>query len=115
MVLFSSWILLFLGVCTAWLAVLAGEFAEDIVRDGLCKPEIVEDHKDLAYTTAILFTFALICDFGRNWIKNRGLALSISIIVPVLYLVGAVILVLTGGYGGDLVYEQGAAVQKICD
>lgn len=113
-VLSLSWILLFLGVCFAWLTVLAGEFAEDIVRSSLCKLDVLEDHKNLGYTTAILFSVALVFDIGKSWIKHSILRLLLTIATAIIYLTGSAILILTGKYGGSLVYDQGAAVEKNC-
>lgn len=111
--LFSSWVLLFLGVCSAWLAVIAGEFAEDIVRSGLCKPEVLEQHKALAYSAASVFSAALILDIGRMWVKRRAKFFLSSAIV-LFYSAGVVLLILAGGHGASLVYEQGAAVERVC-
>jgi uncharacterized membrane protein len=113
--LFSSWVLLLLGVICAWFAVLAGEVAEDIVRSGLCKPDILEQHKDLAYSAATLFSMGLVLDFGKIWIKNfRGIAF-VTTAYCILYLAATVLLILTGGFGAELVYEQGAAVERVCN
>lgn len=114
--LVSAWILLLLGVCSAWIAVIAGEVAEDIVRNRLCMPEVLEHHKDLAYITATLFSIALLIDFFKAALKETFFANSSIVqgIMALLYIAATVILIFTGGYGADLVYEQGAAVERSC-
>lgn len=107
--------LLLLGVVCAWLAVFAGEIAKDIVQPQLCEPDMLEEHKDLAYSTAILFSAALALDFAKTWIRKPRLRLFITAAFSILYLVASLLLILTGGFGADLVYEQGAAVEKLCD
>ncbi len=116
-VMVSSWIILGIGVCCAWLAVLAGEFAADVVGKNLCQPNILQDHKKLAYTAAILFTCALLLDWGKMWGKNYFSPLFNKVIGVtrfVLFLVATVILLSAAYFGGSLVYEQGAAVEKRC-
>ena len=113
-ILVFSWVLLFLGVAAAWLAILAGEVAESIVRATLCRPDVLDHHQQLAYTTAIIFSGALVSDVGLFWLKPSALKSMLVAALLVLYLSGVVLLVFTGGFGGSLVYDQGAAVEKIC-
>ncbi len=113
-ILVFSWILLFLGVVSAWLAILAGEVAESIVRATLCQPDVLDHHQQLAYTTAIIFSCALVADIGLFWLKPSMLKSLLAAVLLVLYLSGAVSLVFTGSFGGSLVYDQGAAVEKKC-
>lgn len=110
--LFSAWVLLFLGVGFAWIAVIAGEAAEDIVGSTLCEPQILERHKHLAYSTAALFSFAYLLDLGKAWLQKPMLLLTIAL--SILYTAAAGTLLFTGGYGSNLVFEQGAAVAKEC-
>ena len=112
--LWCSWILLFLGSGFAWLAVCAGELAEDIVRRGLCKPDILEHHKDLAYTAATLFSIGILIDLAKAWIKPSH-PRAVATLMALIYLSGTVFLIIVGGYGANLVYEQGAAVENICN
>lgn len=114
-ILFSSWTLLFVGVCFAWIAIAAGEIAEGIVGSGLCKPDILERHCNLGYTAASLFSISLLIDLIKSWGRILFFKRSIlSWVMAVLYISASVILILTGGYGANLVYEQGAAVKKSC-
>ncbi len=116
--LLTAWILLFLGVCSAWLAVVAGLFAAEIVGSGLCKPEVLEHHEELALTAASLFTIALFFDWCKAWLKQRLISPAfiklLSLTCTLLLVGGTICLVLAGSFGASLVYEQGAAVQKQC-
>jgi uncharacterized membrane protein len=76
--------LLLLGVVYAWVAVLAGEVAKDIARPGLCRSDVLEQHKSLVYSTAILFSIALFFDFGKTWIKNPRGSFLITVAVSIL-------------------------------
>ena len=51
--LFSSWVVLLLGALFSWLAIFAGELAADRVWHSLCKPDVLDHHMELAYSTAI--------------------------------------------------------------
>ncbi|MDE3045260.1 MAG: hypothetical protein KGJ02_01250 [Verrucomicrobiota bacterium] len=113
----ASWMNLGLGVFFAWMAILAGGLAEDVVRKNLCKVEFLNDHIFFAYTATYLFTFALLLDFGRTWMKRRfssSFHKVVSIINFLLFLGATSMLLLTGFFGGSLVYDQGAAVEKCC-
>jgi uncharacterized membrane protein len=111
----ASWLILGFGVIAAWLAVIAGEMAADIVAPTLKNMEILNAHKLHAYRTAIGFTAGLAIDLFRGflqqkkgWVVKQGLAL----IFCALYLISLGNLIVTGAYGATLVYEEGAAVKK---
>ncbi len=113
----ASWMNLGLGVCFAWMAILAGGLAEDVVRKNLCQANFLDDHILFAYTAAYLFTFALLLDLGRAWMKRRfsHVFLKVTLIINFFLFLGATsMLLLTGFFGGSLVYDQGAAVKKCC-
>lgn len=114
----ASWMILFLGVIAAWATIIAGELAEGIVKPMLQNDIVLEEHSEHAYITAIGFTIGLLIDWTRGflrtklqregWIVKRGLAA----IIWFIYLFSLTYLIITGFYGGTLVYEEGAAVQK---
>ena len=112
--LFTARLTLAIGVCFAWLAVLAGELAASVVEKTLCKPGILEDHSTLAYTASILFTAGLILDCSRSWIKRSGLRKLLIWASSLLLALAVVLLIGTAFFGGKLVYEQGAAVENGC-
>jgi uncharacterized membrane protein len=113
-VLFSSWVMLFLGICFAWITVVAGEAAANIVEKELCEPKFLEIHAALAYSTASVFTVAFLLDLAKYWIQQRFFTKILSLGSAVFLTAGTVLLLLTGGFGSSLVYGQGAAVQKQC-
>jgi uncharacterized membrane protein len=111
----ASWLILGFGVLMAWITVIFGELAADIVAPTLKNMELLHEHKLHAYRTAIGFTAGLGIDLFRgflqqkkSWVVKQGLAL----IFCVLYLVSLGNLTITGAYGSRLVYEEGSAVKK---
>jgi uncharacterized membrane protein len=88
--------------------------AEDIVRKGLCKPAVLDHHRALAYTAATLFSIGTLIDLAKAWIRHPY-SRVVAALMALLYLAGTVALIIVGGYGANLVYEQGAAVEKICN
>lgn len=111
----ASWTVLSLGVIAAWSAVIAGEIAQEIVQLTLGNIEILNNHSEHAYITAFGFTIALLFDGTRafllrmrkkRWVVERGLI----VLVWTIYLFSLGNLIVTGYYGGTLVYEEGAAV-----
>jgi uncharacterized membrane protein len=114
----SSWLIVGLGVCFAWAAIIAGEVAEDIVRKTLCQPDVLQDHRQLAYTAAIVFTAAFVVDLGKTAGKKYFSPLFNKTLWGasfLLFFAGTCILVSAAYLGGSLVYEQGAAVEKTCE
>jgi uncharacterized membrane protein len=114
LLLFSARLILGIGVIFVWLTVAAGELAEGVVRKNLCLPEILEEHSTLGYTTAYLFTIGVILDLLRSARKLARWRKAFTGISAILLLVGSGILLTTAFFGGKLVYEQGAAVEKVC-
>jgi uncharacterized membrane protein len=112
--LFSSRLIIACGVLFAWAAVIAGEYAEDIVRPTLCQPEILNVHRALGYTTACLFTIGLLFDWPRVWLKKTRAHKLFTFLSSLCFLLGFGYIVATGVFGETLVYEQGAAVENQC-
>lgn len=114
----ASWMILTLGVIAAWAAIIAGEFAQDIVKPTLPNVTVLDEHQEHAYITAFGFTLGLFIDWTRSflinnlkkkgWIVKKGLV----IVIWFAYLFSLTNLIITGFYGGALVYEEGAAVQR---
>ncbi|HEY2809873.1 MAG TPA: DUF2231 domain-containing protein [Rhabdochlamydiaceae bacterium] len=115
---FASWLLLSIGVLFAWLSVGAGEMAEDVVRKKLCLPDVLDDHRLSAYLAALLFTTALLFDWGRVWTKRYVSVFTnklLALLGALLFLIAACSLITAGYFGGSLVFKQGAAVEKSCE
>ena len=110
----ASWVILSLGVITAWIAIIFGELARDVIEHSIKNINILNEHEEHAYITAYSFTLALSIDFIRaflmtrwqGWMTRRGLAIFIAL----FYVIGVVNLMVTGFYGAKLVYEEGVAV-----
>lgn len=114
----ASWTILGLGIIAAWVTIAAGELARNIVAPTLENLTILHEHSGHAYYTAYGFTIGLCIDGLRaylvgkkqkkGWLIKRGLAG----LVWFIYLFSLANLVITGIYGGSLVYQEGAAVEK---
>ncbi len=115
----ASWMILGLGVLAAWVAIVAGELARDVVEPTLENLTILDEHSHHAYYTAYGFTMGLCLDLIRAylmrtskkkvWLVRRGLAAFIWF----FYLISLGNLLITGYLGGSLVYSEAAAVKKL--
>lgn len=112
--LFGSRLVLVTGACFAWAAVLAGEVASDRVVNALCQPKVLEKHSILAYAASLFFSAGVILDCSRTWKKLRPYKKTITLCSSFFIFVATLALVSAGFFGGSLVYDQGAAVQKQC-
>ena len=117
----AATLILLLGVISAWISIIFGEIAKDIVESTIKNISILREHEEHAYLTAYGFTLALAIDWGRRflinkrkhkgWMVNRGLAVFIWF----FYFFGFVNLLVAGFFGGELVYEEGAAIHRNYD
>lgn len=102
--------LLSLGVISVWAAIFTGSLAEDIVSENLCDPSVLEEHQNLAWVTAWLFTSGLVIDLLR-YIKVPLFNNIVFLIAVLLFLTGGSgLLVYVGHLGASMVFEQAAAV-----
>jgi len=102
-------LLLLLGVIGIWIAIYTGNLADGIVSRQLCDPTVLKEHENFAYTTAWIFTAALIIELLMRYIdlvKTR----IISIILVLLMFAGTGTLMYVGHLGAQLVYQQAAGV-----
>ncbi|WP_367183307.1 DUF2231 domain-containing protein [Christiangramia sp.] len=102
-------VLLLLGVIGIWISIYTGNLADGIVSRQLCDPTILKDHENLAYTTAWIFTIALLFELLSRYvdlIKTK----STSIILVLLMMAGSATLAYVGHLGAELVYQQAAGV-----
>lgn len=113
----ASWLILLLGIIAAWIAVIAGEIAREIVSPTLENMHYLNEHSEHAYLTAWSFTLALFIDGFRAFLISKKPKLGVrfkkglAIAMWLFYLFGLGNLIATGIYGAALVYEQGAAVK----
>jgi uncharacterized membrane protein len=109
--------LLLLGVPLAWLAVYSGGLADAVVARQICDPPLLKAHENAANTMSWLFTIAAILDVGGKLAIMASLykkLLTTSVVT--LMVIGCGFLVYAGELGAQLVYQQGAGVEKeICE
>ncbi|GGG45673.1 hypothetical protein GCM10011532_32060 [Christiangramia forsetii] len=101
--------MLLLGVIGIWISIYTGDLADGIVARQLCDPTILKDHENHAYTTAWIFTAALVLELLMRYIdiiKTR----IVSVILVLLMLFGTGMLMYVGHLGAELVYQQAAGV-----
>ena len=98
---------LWAGVIGGWVAVLAGEQAEDVIEHGEAIHDLMETHETLALTTMGIFTVVLAWKlFRRARLTPReeaGLRL--------LSVAGLVTVIWTGAIGGKMMFEHAAGVR----
>jgi uncharacterized membrane protein len=114
----ASWMILLLGVIAAWLSIIAGEIAHEIVEPTLPNVTVLHEHENHAYLTAYGFTIGILIDwtraflqaklYKRGWMVKKGMA----VVFWLFYLFSLTNLIITAFYGGTLVYEEGAAVRE---
>jgi len=97
---------LWAGVIGGWAAVITGELAEDVIEHGDAIHELMETHETLAITTMIVFTVVL------GWKLWRRFALSSieDVVLRLLSVAGLVLIVLTGAWGGKMMFEHAAGI-----
>ena len=101
--------LLLLGVVGVWISIYTGDLADGIVSRQLCDPTILKEHENFAYTTAWIFSTALLIELLTRYIdliKTR----IVSVILVLLMITGSVTLSYVGHLGAELVYQQAAGV-----
>ncbi|SDR65703.1 DUF2231 domain-containing protein [Christiangramia echinicola] len=101
--------LLILGVIGVWISIYTGNLADGIVSRQLCDPTVLKEHENFAYTTAWLFSIALILELLTRYIdliKTR----IVSVVLVLLMFSGSVTLAYVGHLGAELVYQQAAGV-----
>ena len=97
---------LWAGVIGGWVAVLAGEQAEDAIEHGEAIHELLETHETLALITMGIFTVVLVWKLFRS----ERLTPPEETGLRMLGVAGLVTLVWTGVIGGKLVFEHAAGV-----
>ena len=97
---------LWAGVLGGWVAVLAGEQAEDVINHGEGIHELMELHEKLALITMAIFTLILVWQLWRRF--NPGAAESA--VLRVLMVAGLAVLIWTGKVGGQMYFEHAAGV-----
>lgn len=103
-----------LGLVAGLAALKTGELAEDVVNKVICDPTITGDHDDWAHWTMVVFAggffVAGITEFLSAFRRWKSAVVPGLIIASLALIAGSACLAWTGHLGGQLVYEQGAAV-----
>lgn len=110
------------GNASAGLALLAGGFsvvtyvfggmALDIAEAGGFHSDVAEVHEQLGGITMGCFAaWAVIRTF--LWLRNVKLRGAMAVLLPAVEVAGAILVVATAYYGGELVYQLGVNVTKL--
>ncbi len=101
--------LLIFGVIGVWISIYTGDLADGIVSRQLCDPTILKEHENFAYTTAWIFTIALVIEVVSLYFELIRTRL-LSIILVIAMIAGSALLAYVGHLGAELVYQQAAGV-----
>jgi uncharacterized membrane protein len=104
-----SRVLVLIGILLGITAVFSGEIANNIIYSSLCNPDTLDSHQAFGYTTLVVYTLAYLLD------RASKLSKIFEIIALLLFCFGFILLFITGYFGGSLVFDQGAAVEKLCN
>jgi uncharacterized membrane protein len=107
---------LLVGTVFAWIAIYTGVLANREVARTLCDPRVKHAHEDYAYLVSYLFSGALVVELSTIFLQLKAhLKRGILVLVGVALLTGCGLLGYTSHKGGQLVYQQGAAVYQPSD
>jgi len=101
----STWTL-WLGVLGGWIAVIAGNQAEEALDHGTAIHELMEQHETVALVSMIAFTVVLLWKMWRRF-EVRGGEAAVLRVLSVAALGAAV---WTGLLGGRLVFDHAAGI-----
>ena len=110
---FTTQFLLFFGCAMLLPTLFLGDIAFDLVKADLCNIVKAYEHEESAHNTLYIFIFAMILELSlrfENVKKNYELLIQVSLLLVITF--GNIVLVQTSHQGGELVYEQGAAVRR---
>jgi len=86
-----------------------GDMALDVAESGGFHSDIAETHEALGQTTAAAFAVWALIRLGLWW-RDLRLTGAGAFMVPLVEVAGAVLVVATAYYGGQLVYDLGVNV-----
>ena len=101
-----------LAVASGAFAVVAyffGDMALEFAEDGGFHSDIAEIHEGLGETTATLFAVWALIRIGLWW-RDLRLTGTSALLVSLAEVAGAVLVIATAYYGGQLVYDLGVNV-----
>jgi uncharacterized membrane protein len=99
---------LWAGVIGGWAAVIAGELAEDAIANDHSEAmhELLETHETLALVTMGVFTAVL----GWKLWRRFRISPTEEWALRLLSVVGLVLVIATGVYGGKMMFEHAAGI-----
>ena len=102
----------FLAGVSAVVAYMFGDMALEIAESTGFHSEIAEIHEGLGETTAVVFAvWAVIRLF--LWYREVSLPAMARALLPLAELIGAVLVIVTAYYGGQLVFDLGVNVHHM--
>lgn len=109
-ILFTARVLLYLGTFLILPTLFLGDMALDIVKNDLCRLTLAHEHEELGELTLIIFIIGAALDVALNFkLPYKSLVKYLGFIA---LLFGCGVLFETAEHGGELVYEDGAAVTR---
>lgn len=105
-----------LAIVSLGISLFTGELALDEVRASLTQVQVAYDHERWAEISLQLFLFAGAMEYLAFWNFNKKFVkwrVWLSVLSSLLVLSGSVAMGVSAYYGGHLVYEQGAGVQRV--
>lgn len=102
--------LLIMGILSGVVAVIAGEWSEEMVEAMGVPEEAIENHELFAYLSLISFSVLLVLRWGfrGHWSLVRN-----QVIYFIVAMASLSLLAITGYYGGELVFKHGAGVEAV--
>jgi uncharacterized membrane protein len=104
---------LIVGAVFAWIAIYTGVLANREVARTLCDPRVKHAHEDYAYIVSYLFSGALAVELATVFFHFKKLLKNtLLVLVGIALIAGCGLLGYTAHKGGQLVYQQAAAVHQ---
>ena len=109
----SAYVILVLGIISTLASVLTGNQAFDIVKNILQnnteKLQLIDRHEN--YATWTLWYFTGLFFYRTYLLIKKKWFLKYQILFIILGIIGCLLIVLTGFYGGDLVFKYGIGIK----
>ena len=80
-----SWVMLYVRLAFAWVAVYTGTIADGVVNRSICDPTVLEAHEQAAFRLGYLFSAATVIDLldllGIRWIPPALKQWAVTILI----------------------------------
>ncbi|MCB0422365.1 MAG: hypothetical protein KDD61_15305 [Bdellovibrionales bacterium] len=104
--------LLYVGVFFYGIVLFTGDLAADVVKFQIAKPHLINQHEDFAYEALYGFIISVIIEIAGHQIWPKKIKVTKALSVMTL-LISMGLMFRASHSGAMLVYEQGAAVERI--